>query len=1177
MASSDSDVASKTVNTNSQPAKEINTLSIVSYNCKNIETSKIAIEQLHTIHSADIILIQEHWYFDCKLEKLNETNNHYNGKGKAVDTGDPILPAQMPRGYGGTAILWKKEIDHLVKPLPDGGNRIQCTEINSQDPLLIISVYMPCRGLNDNIEEFIDCLEQLHEITHKYRKTHSIIIGGDFNEDIKNRKSSKRAQELIQFMNEHDLETVETDSTYINPGGVDTSTIDYIMYDKSMSLKIMSIERLDSLTGNVSDHYPIKCRLEVHGKLLNEKKDLKIERSSKIKWDKLDPEVYCAELSNSLEKLNYDVNSVAGLEMAVTKLNDILKTSAEAAVPKKLRRIRRAKLKTWTPEIQTALAAKKRAFHEWKVNGRSRNETDQTVINKKLTTKELRRTCRIENAMKYNETKQEILDARSSNMNLFYKLIDKQRGKLKSCINELNVDGTVHNTDADILEGFREHFQNLATSKDSDMFDKNYNTIVNQELNEIIDICERQEQSHIRVTEDDVTKAISKLNKGKSADIFGVNVEHFQLGNIELITVVTELINKMFELGTVTQCMKLGALTPIFKKKGSNTDSKNYRGITITATISKILETVLRERLTPIINENQNNLQRGFTKNSSPMNCSLILEEFIRDRKDTKTDTFIAFLDAKAAFDVVNHASLMRKLYHLGIDGKEWQLLHSLHEGAETAIKWNGHLSTTYTAEQGVRQGGILSADMYKIYVNRLLDRLVESPYGGRIGHINCTAPTCADDVAIVSESAEGLQKLINIAADYSSMERYQIQPTKSVVLPIKYTKKTDSNCNDEWKIRNNVMPVVEETMHVGLLRSANSEDTTVKENIKKARRTLYSLMGAGLHGENGYDPETSLQLLQIYVMPVLLYGLEVVLPHKKNTELLEKFYKKYVKYILSLPTTAADPAVYVLSGTIPVQPQIHKRALTLLGNICRLPNTAVERQLAERQDQVKSHKSNSWFTSMKKLLRQYELPTLHELLNNNTTKTIWKSKVNKQVNEYWTSRIKINAGLYSSLKYLKTDNYKCGKPHSLITNARNTNEIPRINTKVKIATGTYILQVNRASFNQNVVKQTCLLCNESDETPKHFILECKKLEHVRKPRISKITEIYKILHERPSPMDTNELLQLIIDNSAEIQKDEAIQLEYECRRLCYTLHIERYKSLTLIPKRSRRGKKTLN
>ena len=41
---------------------------------------------------------------------------------------------------GGTAILWKKEINHLIKVIQDGNKCLQCIEIldNNYKPLLII-------------------------------------------------------------------------------------------------------------------------------------------------------------------------------------------------------------------------------------------------------------------------------------------------------------------------------------------------------------------------------------------------------------------------------------------------------------------------------------------------------------------------------------------------------------------------------------------------------------------------------------------------------------------------------------------------------------------------------------------------------------------------------------------------------------------------------------------------------------------------------------------------------------------------------------------------------------------------------------------------------------------------------------------------------------------------------
>ena len=49
---------------------------------------------------------------------------------------------------------------------------------------------------------------------------------------------------------------------------------------------------------------------------------------------------------------------------------------------------------------------------------------------------------------------------------------------------------------------------------------------------------------------------------------------------------------------------------------------------------------------------------------------------------------------------------------------------------------------------------------------------------------------------------------------------------------------------------------------------------------------------------------------------------------------------------ILSLPDRVADPAVYIISSTLPVEGVIHKRALNLYGGICRLQEDAVKSSL---------------------------------------------------------------------------------------------------------------------------------------------------------------------------------------------------------------------------------------
>ena len=94
---------------------------------------------------------------------------------------------------------------------------------------------------------------------------------------------------------------------------------------------------------------------------------------------------------------------------------------------------------------------------------------------------------------------------------------------------------------------------------------------------------------------------------------------------------------------------------------------------------------------------------------------------------------------------------------------------------------------------------------------------------------------------------------------------------------------------------------------------------------------------------------------MKTYVIPTLLYGLEVITPDKKNLEKLEKFHKRMVKQILSLPQNAPDIVPYIISGLIPIERQIHIKVLTFLYSIYLLPSTSTENQITKRQISVKS------------------------------------------------------------------------------------------------------------------------------------------------------------------------------------------------------------------------------
>ena len=175
-----------------------------------------------------------------------------------------------------------------------------------------------------------------------------------------------------------------------------------------------------------------------------------------------------------------------------------------------------------------------------------------------------------------------------------------------------------------------------------------------------------------------------------------------------------------------------------------------------------------------------NRAQRGFTEGAaSPMNSALPVEEIYRESKDNNTEYELVLLDAKSAFDVVIHNQLIRGVFHIGIKDNHWSLINSMHQNATSAIKsWEGKISEQFPVTQGVRQGGILSADLYKLYINPLLERLENSQIGSIIGNVLCNASTCADDIALMSRTDSDMQIQINTCMT-------QIQPTISLEMPV--------------------------------------------------------------------------------------------------------------------------------------------------------------------------------------------------------------------------------------------------------------------------------------------------------------------------------------------------------------------------------------------------------
>ena len=499
--------------------------------------------------------------FNCEFNLLNAVHENFVGTGKSVDSGCPLLPVKLPRGYGGVGIMWQKKLDHLVTPKEDGNERIQCVEISTAPrPILLVSVYMPCRDHKaDNVLEFIDCTVQLNTIYQKYKSTHDILIGGDINEDISVRNSDRRNRVFQNFVIDNELKITDLGKTFLNTDGIEVSKIDYFLYGDSMADLSLDFFKMDSCRASLSDHYPLRCTFECRYTLKSVPGPSR-RVTTRINWDRVDKQVYQEKVSAELGKLAISDT----LDETIDNINTVIKVATDLVVPPRQAKRSAPKLKIASSSMKEASAKNKRVFWEWKKSGKPRETDNVLYMAVKSSKRDLRRECRKSLATKRNDYKQEILDSRDRNSKVFHRLISNQKGKSTNIMTELTVSQKTFKTEQEILEGWKIHFSKLAEKSDPEGFDREYIGLVDKDLGDIIDICKWQQKERVILSISEIEKAIRSLNKGKAPDINGLTVEHILYGGQELLEKVATVIQQIFDHEYVPDSLKQGILTPVY-------------------------------------------------------------------------------------------------------------------------------------------------------------------------------------------------------------------------------------------------------------------------------------------------------------------------------------------------------------------------------------------------------------------------------------------------------------------------------------------------------------------------------------------------------------------------------------------------------------------------------------
>ena len=367
---------------------------------------------------------------------------------------------------------------------------------------------------------------------------------------------------------------------------------------------------------------------------------------------------------------------------------------------------------------------------------------------------------------------------------------------------------------------------------------------------------------------------VAKCGKAMGWDEIPVEV----LKNDSAVRILFHMFKACFDTGIIPECWQWSIVNPIPKSSTSDPrDPLNYRGITLASAVYKLYAGILNRRLTAWSEQNGKvgDEQNGFRAGRSCIDHLSTLSQLIDTRKQQNLSTFVAYIDFSKAYDRINRGLLWSKLDKMGISPKFMLALKSLYRNVKSSVKINGVLSEWFDVNVGLKQGCLISPQLFNLYINDLITDIQNLGLGVPIDEEKISILLYADDIALVATNEIDLQQMLSVLHNWCMKWKMKVNPSKTQVM---HFRRGPSVTRSQFKFvcGNDQIQTVDKYRYLGLIFTEFlSYDAMAKSVAQSATRAL-GLVIAKVKSHGGVPFKVFTQLYDALVQPIIDYGASV-------------------------------------------------------------------------------------------------------------------------------------------------------------------------------------------------------------------------------------------------------------------------------------------------------------